>query len=157
MVPDVGFVALGEADIGPRPERFDVARVCCSLAAAFCGAGLRECRADGDVATWDRGLRADRARPCAKAIALARAGHEAEVAGATRIVVDDTCPPPALCDRLYPFDSIVVFVTGGADTTGWYAFHVFGLKDNVPTKAARWPTEPPAHIVQRLRELDPIP
>jgi len=51
------------------------------------------------------------------------------------IVVDDVCAPTVLCDRLYPFDSLVVFVTAGADTTGWYGFEVTGLKDDAPTNA----------------------
>lgn len=88
---------------------------------------------------------------------MARAGHEAEVAGATRIVVDDICSPTVICDRLYPFDSVVVFVTAGADTTGWYAFNVVGLEYNAPTKAEPWLGDLPAHVVQRLLEPQPTP
>jgi hypothetical protein len=87
---------------------------------------------------------------CEQAIALARVGHESELAAATRIVADDSCPPSVLCDRLHPFDSIVVFVTAGADTTGWYSFHVTGLEDSVPTKVEPWLSDLPAHIIQRL-------
>jgi hypothetical protein len=108
---------------------------------------------------------------CAKSVALARAGNEAEVVGATRIVVDDTCPPDTLgvstptageyttvmCDRLYPFDSVVVFVTAGADTTGWYAFNVVGLEYDAPTKAEPWLGDLPAHVVQRLLEPQSTP
>jgi hypothetical protein len=110
------------------------------------------------------------AAACAKAIALARKGHETEVAEATRIVVDDTCPPnlgPApsglvtatLCDRKYPFDAMVVFVTGGADTTGWYFAEVVGLKDDQPTKVLTWQGRAgvPDHIVQQLRAPQPSP
>jgi hypothetical protein len=98
------------------------------------------------------------AAACAKAVALARAGHEAEVAGATRIVVDDTCPPTVVCDRIYPFDSIVVFVTAGADTTGWYAFSVVGKKADTPTDATPWGLpELPAHVVQTLKGPQPTP
>lgn len=94
---------------------------------------------------------------CSKAIILARAGHGDEVAGANRIVVDDTCPPSSLCDRKYPFDSIVVFVTAGRDTAGWYAFNVVGLEYDTPTKADRWESEIPAHVIQRLTEPQPTP
>lgn len=97
------------------------------------------------------------AAACTKAIALARKGHEADVVGATRIVVDDTCPPPALCDRKYPFDAIVVFVTAGGDTTGWYSFHVYGLVDNKPTNAEPWAGDVPAYVIARLREPQPTP
>lgn len=99
---------------------------------------------------------------CAKAIDLVRAGHQAEVAGATRIVMDDTCPPTrrssagtmmtTICDRLYPFDTIVVVVTAGGDTTGWYAFSVVGLDVNTPTTVEPWVGEIPSHILETLRE-----
>lgn len=97
---------------------------------------------------------------CATAIDLVRAGHQADVVGATRIVMDDTCPtrrPSAgimittICDRLYPFDTIVVFVTAGGDTTGWYAFSVTGLEDNTPTTVKPWVGEIPTHVQEMLR------
>jgi hypothetical protein len=88
---------------------------------------------------------------CQQAIALARVGHESELAPTSRIVADDSCAPaPVMCDRLDPFDSIVVFVTAGADTTGLYSFHVTGLEYSVPTKAEPWLSDLPAHIIQRL-------
>jgi hypothetical protein len=65
--------------------------------------------------------------------------------------MDDTCPPKALCDRFFPFDSMVVFVTAGGDTTGWYAYHVTGTDARVPEKAERWQDEIPRHIVDRIR------
>jgi hypothetical protein len=79
------------------------------------------------------------------------------VKGASRIVVDDTCPPTVLCDRRYPFDAVVVFVTGGADTTGWYYGEVVGLKDDQPTKVVAWQGDLPAHIVEQLRAPQPSP
>ncbi len=149
MVPGVGFVALGSTAVrpptrvarsaAPRPPRASP-----SAAPSVSVAPVVDCgRISSDA--------------CAQAIALARAGHEADVAGATRIVVDDTCAPRALCDRLYPFDSVVVFVTAGADSTGWYAFHVFGLEYNAPTGAEPWQGDLPTFIVQRLREPQPAP
>jgi hypothetical protein len=88
---------------------------------------------------------------CEQAIALARAGNEADLVGTTLIVVDDICAPEVMCDRFFPFDSIVVFVTAGGDTTGWYAFHVVGHDARVPTQAERWLDEIPRHIVDRIR------
>ena len=151
MVPGVGFVALGStaspagpsasvaaASAGPSP----VASVAPSpVPAASAGASLPPGIDCGRIAP----------APCLEAIDLARAGHEADVATATRIVVDDTCPPPAVCDRTYPFDSIVVFVTVGGDTTGWYAFTVVGLEYGKPTHAERWWSEVPPHVVAILR------
>jgi hypothetical protein len=86
---------------------------------------------------------------CEHAINMARAGNEADLAPTTLIVVDDVCAPEVECDRMFPFDVIVVFVTAGADTTGWYAFHVVGPGDT-PTGAERWPDEIPPHIVDRI-------
>ena len=88
---------------------------------------------------------------CQQAIALARSGNEADIAGATLIVVDDTCPPATECDPHLPFDAIVVFVTAGGDTTGWYAYHVVATDTGVPEKAERWEDEIPQHIVDRIR------
>ena len=78
---------------------------------------------------------------CAESIALARAGNEAALIDTTHIVVDDICAPEVECDRQYRFDSLVVFVTAGADFTGWRAFHAFGLDARMPTDAEPWPDE----------------
>jgi hypothetical protein len=88
---------------------------------------------------------------CERSIALVRASDEPGLGGATLIVVDDICAPGVMCDRMYPFDSIVVFVTAGGDTTGWYVFHAFGLDAKVPTQAERWWEEVPHHIEARIR------
>lgn len=85
-----------------------------------------------------------------RAVDLARAVDQGEVTNVSRIIVDDTCPPQALCDRLYPFDSLVVFVTAGADTTGWISFSVTGLEYNAPTDASRYLGDLPAHVVSRV-------
>lgn len=94
---------------------------------------------------------------CATAIDLVRAEHGAVVAGATRIVMDDTCTPRAVCDRLYPFDSIVVFVTAGADTTGWYAYSVVGLEYDTPTTVRGWPGAIPIYVQRKLTDPRPTP
>jgi hypothetical protein len=156
MVPGVGFVALGSsgiptgpsASVGPSVAPSPPGSSPASPASAAPSGILPPAIADCGRIT---------SAACAQAIALARAGHEAEVAGATHIVVDDTCPSTAVCDRLYPFDSVVVFVTAGADTTGWYTFHVYGLEPNAPTKAEPWLGAVPAHVVQRLLEPQPTP
>ena len=105
----------------------------------------------GTRPTRVRRLRTERARCLRAAIALARAGNEAALRGTTHIVVDDICAPEVLCDRMYPFDSMVVFITAGADTTGWIAFHAFGRDARMPTDAEPWPDEIPAHVVDRIR------
>jgi hypothetical protein len=138
MVADVGFVPLGAA---PPPGGPDA-----SVAPSPDGSPSA---APGTIPTVDCGRIG--AAPCERAIALARAGNEAEVRGATVIVVDDACAPlPVICDRLYPFDAIVVFVTAGADRTGWYSFEVTGLADSTPTTAKPLSYAIPQHIVQRV-------
>jgi hypothetical protein len=152
MVPGAGFVALGATAVPARPSVSVGPSVAPSAPSSTPPATASAEPALS--AMVDCGRISDAA--CAQAIALARAGHEAEVVGATRVVVDDECAPEVICDRMYPFDSIVVFVTAGADTTGWYVFHVFGLGD-VPTGSEPWQGEIPAHVVARLREPQPAP
>jgi hypothetical protein len=50
-----------------------------------------------------------------------------------------------------PFDAIVVFVTAGGDTTGWYAYRVVVTDTSVPERAEPWQDDIPAHIVDRIR------
>src|SRR6185369_11569821 len=88
---------------------------------------------------------------CEQAFTLAKTGNEGDIVGATLIVVDDSCPPATECDPHLPFDAIVVFVTAGGDTTGWYAYQVVGTDPTKPEKAERWQDEMPAHIVDRIR------
>jgi hypothetical protein len=156
MVPGVGFVALGSTASPAGP----VASVAAASAGSSPAASVApSVPAPSAGASLPAGVDCGRIgpAPCLVAIDLARAGHEVEVAGATRIVVDDTCPPPALCDRRYPFDSIVVFVTAGADTTGWYSFHVMGLEYSEPTLVEAWVDEVPPHVVAMLRAGQPPP
>ncbi len=148
MVPGVGFVALGSS-AGPASASISVA------------ASVGPSPTPAPRASAAPGVLVDCGRispeACATAIDLVRAGHEAEVAAATRIVMDDTCPPMVICDRRYPFDSIVVFVTAGGETTGWYAFSVVGLVPNIPTTVEPWVGEIPSQVLENLREPQPAP
>jgi hypothetical protein len=155
MVPGVGFVALGSVITAGPSDSVAPASVAPSPAESVPPASASAGASRMPAATVECGRISPAA--CAEAIGVARAGHEAEVARAARIVVDDTCSPTVVCDRLYPFDSVVVFVTAGADTTGWYAFHVVGLDYNAPTEAEPWLGDLPAHVAQRLMEPQPQP
>lgn len=151
MVPGVGFVALGAAaELPTSPSASVAASVAPSAPASAVTSGIGPGSLDLDCG----GIQPP---ACAKAVDLARSGHEYELAGTSLIVVRDTCPPPSVCDRMYPFDVIVVFVTAGADTTGWYAFHVFGLDAKVPTDVEPWRGDIPSHVVDRLRQVQRIP
>jgi hypothetical protein len=89
---------------------------------------------------------------CETAVDLARAATGSDgVPGTSLIVVVDVCPPTVMCDRLYAFDSLVIFVTAGADTTGWYAYEVTGLEAETPTEAKPWPRQIPPHVVSLVR------
>ncbi len=144
-VPGVGFVALGATET-PSPREFSEAP---ATEAPVVEAPLPATPSPSDAGPV---LDCGRIDPitCARAVDLARAVDQGEVTNVSRIIVDDTCPPQALCDRLYPFDSLVVFVTAGADTTGWISFSVTGLEYNAPTDASRYLGDLPAHVVSRV-------
>lgn len=142
MVAGVGFVPLGETP----PPAIVASVVPASVAPSVGGSPST---APG-VPFVDCGRIV--AAVCQQAIAIARAGHESEVAGATQVVVDDTCAPMVGCDQGNAFDSIVVFVTAGPDTAGWYAYEVTGPGDT-PQKAAPWIDSIPTHVAQRLWAL----
>ena len=146
MVAGVGFVALGSTET-PVPPGASVAPSPTVSTAPATGplpviSPVVDCGRIG-------------ADACEQAIVLSRAVGGPELAGASRIVVDDVCSPAVICDRLYPFDSLVVFVTAGADTTGWIAYEATGLEYNLPTSATRWLGDLPTHIVQRLVAASP--
>jgi hypothetical protein len=87
---------------------------------------------------------------CERAVAIARAAHEADVRGATRIVVDDDCASlPKGCGDRQPFDAMVAFITGH-DTKGWYAYEVTGPDASNPTAAGSLNLGVPETIAQRL-------
>jgi hypothetical protein len=92
---------------------------------------------------------------CERAVAIARAAHEADVSGATTIVVDDDCTSlPKGCAHRQPFDVVVAFIAGH-DTTGWYAFEVTGPEPSRPTEAGSLNLGVPDKIMQRLATLTP--
>ncbi len=146
MVAGVGFVALGSTET-PVPPSASVA----PSPAVSTAPATDPLPVISPVVDCGR-IGAD---ACKQAIVLARAVGGSELAGTSRIVVDDACSPAVICDRKYPFDSLVVFVTAGADTTGWITYEVTGLEDNLPTTATRWPGDLPAHIVARLVAASP--
>jgi hypothetical protein len=92
---------------------------------------------------------------CEQAVAVARAAHEAEVRGATTIVVDDACASlPKGCRDPKPFDAIVAFIAGH-DTTGWYAYEVTGPDASTPTEAGSLNLGVPDTIAQRFATPEP--
>jgi hypothetical protein len=50
---------------------------------------------------------------CGGLLAILAADHADQLSAAVRIVVDDTCPPAAICDRSYPFLAMAVVVPPG--------------------------------------------
>jgi hypothetical protein len=81
---------------------------------------------------------------CAKAIALVRQSHPLDVAQARAIVVADVCPPSVACDRLYPFDSLVVLVPPAQAGATAIAFEVTGI--NGPERVEPFSQALPEHI-----------
>ncbi|HYO42956.1 MAG TPA: hypothetical protein VES19_07115, partial [Candidatus Limnocylindrales bacterium] len=163
-VPGVGFVALGATET-PSPREFSEAP---ATEAPMTAAPVIVVPSAGPEATAPLPASPDpdaapvldcgridffacaRAVDLARALDLARPEGEVETTGATRIVVDDTCRPESLCDRKYPFNSFVVFVTAGADTTGWITFEATGLESTMPTAATRFQGNLPAFMANRV-------
>ena len=136
-----GPSTTGEPSVSPNPS-IPSATAEPSASAAVAGPAV-ECGRIGPAA-------------CETAMALARkAARPDDMSRASRVVVDDLCAPTVMCDRKYPFDSLVVFVTAGANTTGWYAYEATGLKDDMPTKARFWTGYVPDHIVELLTASQP--
>jgi hypothetical protein len=98
---------------------------------------------------------------CAAVIQLVRSLHPSSVLMTGAIVVDDTCPPPrrsagtmviTMCDRKYPFDSLVVLVPPPGGSVKPQAFEVVGLGE-VPERVQPWPDAIPAHIEALIHTL----
>lgn len=85
---------------------------------------------------------------CDRAIDLVRDGHQSEVVHASAIVVDDVCPPTVICDRLYPFDSIVVIVAAEGVLGDPLTLRVFGTDG--PESVRAWQGGLPRHVVLLL-------
>jgi hypothetical protein len=160
-VPGVGFVALGATE---TPSPFDVSVTPATEVPVMVAPSGSPGSATSAPQVADAALdcgRIDffacaRAVDLARALDLARPEGEVETVGATRIVVDDTCTPASgaeqmtACDRFYPFEAYVVFVTAGADTTGWIPFQVTGLDASRPTAATRFQGNLPAFMANRV-------
>jgi hypothetical protein len=83
--------------------------------------------------------------PCHAAIELVRQVDLKRVEAATAIVVDDVCAPTILCDRLYPFDALVVLVSSSGAPAESHAYQVVGL-DYQPERVEAWEGPIPPHI-----------
>jgi len=88
---------------------------------------------------------------CRLTFALVRAVDPAAVAGAKLILMDDTCPPDAACDRQFAFDTGVVMVpqalvAGVAPEP--VAYHVSGAGG--PEFVAPWRGPLPEHVIARI-------
>ena len=65
------------------------------------------------------------AESCDATVALVRAGHPAQVAAARAVVMDDSCPPRAMCRRFWAFAAVVVLIprSGGLADATWFSVH----------------------------------
>lgn len=50
------------------------------------------------------------AEGCSAAVALVQRAYPGEFARTARVVVADSCPPPTICDRVFPFDAYAVLI-----------------------------------------------
>ena len=155
VVVVVGSQFLGRPNTGPAVQQSDRASTLPASADTSVAPSPASSPSVGPIAAPVVDCGRIAAAPCQGAIALARVGHEVELHNAMLVVVDDACASSADCLRSFPFDSVVVFVTAGADTTGWYAFSVTGPTDLTPTKAAPLARDIPSYILTRLIALTP--
>ena len=86
------------------------------------------------------------AEDCQASIELVRGMDPTRVAAADVIVVDDTCPPDVMCDRLNPFEVLVVLVSDRKMTAGYLVFGRAGPEQ----VALGWPEPLPAHITAEV-------
>ena len=80
---------------------------------------------------------------CTGAVELVSARFSQDVRSASAMVVADTCPPDALCDRQFAVDLIVVIVPADP-TRSVRALHVFGTMQ--PEQVAPWPGDIPPDV-----------
>lgn len=85
---------------------------------------------------------------CRQAIGLVGDTHPREVAEAMAIVVADVCAPDVLCDRRYPFDSIVVLVPPAGASWAQLAVKVVGIDgpERVEPRTGALPQHVEAHL-----------
>jgi hypothetical protein len=86
---------------------------------------------------------------CQQTLAVVRKVAPAVVSQASSIVIADTCPPPAVCDRLYPFDSLVVLIRPSGIPGGNITFEVTGTDG--PERADEISGPIPAHIAAMVK------
>jgi hypothetical protein len=84
-------------------------------------------------------------------MALVQGADPVAVAGAEVILMDDTCPLDAECDRQFAFDTAVVIVprvvvAGVVDEP--VAYHVSGVDG--PELVAAWQGPLPEHVAARI-------
>ena len=90
-----------------------------------------------------------KADDCHDAIFLAGSSDGELLDAATSIVVDDVCPPTAVCDRRYPFMAMVVLIDGPS-VTGTY--QVVG-QNGADDRADVWNAPLPAHIAAAVAAI----
>lgn len=84
---------------------------------------------------------------CVAAIALVEA-VDPSIAEAFAIVMDDTCPPNAVCDRPFAFEAAVVVVPFHDQGLVQTAYRVAGV--NGPQFVAAWEGALPGHLLGRI-------
>jgi len=88
---------------------------------------------------------------CHRAVDLVAAEAPAAVAAASAIVVDDACAQYVLCDRFYPFMSVVVLVPADR-TVEPLPFLVVGT-DYWPEEVREWAGPLPEHVVELVESV----
>ena len=86
---------------------------------------------------------------CRRMFEAVQAQYPAQVAAARRVLVVDTCPPRADCDRAFLHDAVVVVVPADDVDVGILAVHVTGNQGE-PLRVAEWVGPLPGHVRRLL-------
>jgi hypothetical protein len=91
--------------------------------------------------------------PCQRMFGLVQSAFPVEVASASRILVVDTCPPEAECDRQFNYDALVAIVPAGGGGSNALVVHVFG-PPNEPLDVRPWSGPLPDHVAALIAQRD---
>jgi hypothetical protein len=84
---------------------------------------------------------------CGRVLSMLAGDHADSLTAAVRIVVDDTCPPTAQCDRANPFEALVVVIPPeGIDAAVSY----LATGRDGPERVAAYTDAVPAHVTAQV-------
>ena len=87
---------------------------------------------------------------CGRIVTRVQDTHPDETRAASRILIADTCPPRALCDREFLYDAVVLLVPPAGEPAG-VALHAYGHQGQQLSVEA-WEGPLPEHVTTFLEQ-----